>query len=38
MQRLGKPAEVAALIRFLLSDDASFITGQTIFIDGGKSI
>jgi len=33
--RLGKASEVAALIAFLLSDDASYITGQTINIDGG---
>jgi len=33
--RLGKASEVAAVIAFLLSDDASYITGQTINIDGG---
>jgi 3-oxoacyl-[acyl-carrier protein] reductase len=38
MQRLGKPSEVAAAVRFLVSDSASFITGQTIFVDGGASI
>lgn len=38
MGRLGKPEEVASLIRFLLSEDAGYITGQVIFIDGGKSI
>jgi NAD(P)-dependent dehydrogenase (short-subunit alcohol dehydrogenase family) len=38
MKRLGKPEEVASLIAFLLSDEAGYITGQTIFIDGGKSI
>lgn len=35
LKRLGEPDEVAAVIAFLLSDDASYITGQTINIDGG---
>ncbi|WP_024513064.1 SDR family oxidoreductase [Bradyrhizobium sp. ARR65] len=38
MRRLGKPEEVAAAIAFLLSDEAAFITGQTLFVDGGGSI
>ena len=38
MGRLGRAEEIAAAIVFLLSDDASFITGQTLFIDGGASI
>jgi 3-oxoacyl-[acyl-carrier protein] reductase len=33
--RLGKPEEVARAIRFLVSDDASFITGQVLGVDGG---
>lgn len=33
--RLGKASEVAAVIAFLMSDDASYITGQLINIDGG---
>jgi 3-oxoacyl-[acyl-carrier protein] reductase len=35
LRRFGKPSEVAAVIRFLCSPDASYITGQTITIDGG---
>jgi len=33
--RFGKPADVAALIAFLVSDDASYITGQVIEVAGG---
>jgi len=34
--RIGEPEEVAAVAAFLASDDASYITGQTIFPDGGR--
>ncbi len=37
MRRQAAPAEVAAVVRFLASDDASYITGQTIVVDGGWS-
>jgi glucose 1-dehydrogenase len=34
--RIGEPSEVAAIAAFLASDDASYITGQTIYADGGR--
>jgi 3-oxoacyl-[acyl-carrier protein] reductase len=36
LQRIGKPEDVAALVAFLVSSQASFITGVTIQIDGGR--
>lgn len=38
MGRVGQPKEVAAAIEFLLSEDAGFITGQTLCVDGGGSL
>lgn len=35
MRRLGKPAEVAAGVAYLASDDATFVTGSELYIDGG---
>ncbi len=35
MRRLGRPAEVAAGVAYLASDDASFVTGLELYIDGG---
>ena len=36
--RLGKPEEVAAAVAFLASDDAAFITGQTLSVSGGLTM
>ena len=35
MRRLGEPADIARAVWFLLSDDASFITGTMLSVDGG---
>lgn len=36
--RVGRPDDVARLVRFLTSDDAAYITGQTVTIDGGLTV
>lgn len=36
--RVGTPPEVAAAVEFLLSDDASYITGTTLVVDGGYTV
>lgn len=38
MRRLATPDEIARVVRFLASDDAAYITGQTIVVDGGWTI
>lgn len=38
LARLAQPAEIADTVGFLLGDQASYITGQTIFVDGGLTL
>ena len=36
--RLGRPADMAGAVAFLASDLAAYITGQTIYVDGGWGV
>ena len=36
MKRIGTPAEIANVVAFLCSDKASYVTGETIYVDGGR--
>jgi 3-oxoacyl-[acyl-carrier protein] reductase len=37
LRRIGQPSEVASVAAFLASDDASFVSGQVIYVAGGPA-
>ena len=37
-EAIGRPEEVAGAVLYLASDEASYVTGTTFFIDGGRSL
>lgn len=38
MKRLGTPEEIAVMARFLISSESSYVTGSSVYVDGGHSI
>jgi 3-oxoacyl-[acyl-carrier protein] reductase len=38
VRRVGRPEDIAAAAAFLCSDEASYITGQTLYVDGGAKL
>lgn len=38
VRRIGRPEDIAAAVAFLCSDEASYITGQTLYVDGGARL
>ncbi|MDT9593278.1 glucose 1-dehydrogenase [Nocardioides zeae] len=38
VKRVGEPADIAAAVCFLASDEASYVTGQTLYVDGGATL
>jgi 3-oxoacyl-[acyl-carrier protein] reductase len=37
LKRIAQPADVASVVAFLASDEARWITGETIYVDGGEA-
>ncbi|MBF4160065.1 SDR family NAD(P)-dependent oxidoreductase [Nocardioides acrostichi] len=38
VRRVGEPADIAAAVTFLASDEAGYVTGQTLYVDGGSTL
>jgi len=38
LRRLGEPAEVAEVVAFLTSDASSYLTGEIVYVDGGRRV
>nr|WP_255278966.1 SDR family oxidoreductase [Actinomadura madurae] len=38
MRRVGTPEEIAGVVAFLLGDDAAYITGEVVSVDGGAAM
>lgn len=38
LRRVGEPADIANAVAFLASDEASYITGQTLYVEGGRTL
>jgi 3-oxoacyl-[acyl-carrier protein] reductase len=37
LRRWGRPADVAAAVRYLASDEAGYVTGHILYVDGGRT-
>ena len=38
MERIGTPQDLSGAVKFLLSEESTFLTGQNIIIDGGRTV